>query len=313
MAISAFRSVQLKDSPVILRYYRDESLPKSCTEMQKFKSISSGLLYSAIAFSLVMGTKSSYSQAIDLSNQTWSAEVIRDHGQPVIPLYDGWFPNDDGSNTLCFGYFNMNRSQSLDIPRGSDNYLSDQRFPADLPTHFDPLPPQYRHVFCAFSITVPDSFDRDEKIYWHLTSNGQQLKVPGHLLPAYVLDEPRSDGRGDVAPLVYLGQESVRGRKGIHYPRMLHATAGESVPLRAAIEHAAEEVWVGWAHHSGPGEVSFNKKEYMAPSGEATEVLAIFSEPGEYIVRMQTIDDIAAFEFYCCHTNAYFHITVDEQ
>ncbi|GIT21579.1 MAG: hypothetical protein CM1200mP40_12610 [Gammaproteobacteria bacterium] len=37
---------------------------------------------------------------------------------------------------------------------------------------------------------------------------------------------------------------------------------------------------------------------------------ATFSEPGEYVVRMQTIDTIAAFEFYCCHTNAYFHINV---
>ena len=43
---------------------------------------------------------------------------------------------------------------------------------------------------------------------------------------------------------------------------------------------------------------------------EETMVQAKFDKPGEYIVRMQTIDDIAAFEFYCCHTNAYFHINV---
>ncbi len=252
-------------------------------------------------------------QQIDLSNQTWSAEVIRDYGQPVIPLFDGWFPNPDGTNTLCFGYFNMNREQALDIPPGPDNYLSDERFAAEIPTHFDPLPPRYRHVFCAFSITVPATFSRDEKIYWHLTSNGQSLQVPAHLIPAYVLDEPRSDGRGDVAPLVTVRQESARGRKGVHDPVNITARVGENVNLAATIEHTAEEVWVGWSHHSGPGQVEFSKKEYMAPSNQTTETQASFSEPGEYVVRMQTIDDIAAFEFYCCHTNAYFHVTVSNQ
>lgn len=275
------------------------------------KSICLSLLAPAFALGLATGATSAFAQQISLSNQTWSAEVIRDNGQPVIPLFDGWFPNDDGTRTLCFGYFNMNRLESLDIPKGSANYLSDQRFTANVPTHFDPLPPRYRHVFCAFSITVPESFGRDEKIYWHLTSNGQELKVPGHLLSAYVLDEPRSDGRGDIAPLVRLGEQSARGRKGIHHAEVLNTAVGKSIPLRATIEHTADEVWVGWSHHSGPGKVDFDKKEYMTPSGEETEVFASFSEPGEYIVRMQTIDDIAAFEFYCCHTNAYFHITVN--
>ncbi|MEQ8953465.1 MAG: hypothetical protein RL120_04965, partial [Gammaproteobacteria bacterium] len=62
-------------------------------------------------------------QEIGLPHQTWSAEVIRDRGQPVIPLFDGWYPNEDGSKTICFGYFNMNRVEALDIPRGPNNYL----------------------------------------------------------------------------------------------------------------------------------------------------------------------------------------------
>ena len=40
-------------------------------------------------------------QQIELSNQIWSAEVIRTKGQPVIPLFDGWFPNEDGSSTAA--------------------------------------------------------------------------------------------------------------------------------------------------------------------------------------------------------------------
>ena len=258
-------------------------------------------------------------QAIGLRNQVWSAEVIRSHGQPVIPLFDGWYPNEDGSHTICFGFCNMNTEQALDIPLGSDNYLTTDYPGLDLsdallPTHFDPLPPAYRHVFCAYSIRVPAGFNTTHRITWHLTANGQSLEVPGKVIPSYVLDEPRSNGRGDVAPLVSLldNEEGVRGRTGIHYPDVMATRVNDVLSLSARIDHSDPVVWVGWAQHSGPGQVEFDKKEYETETGSRTEVQARFSEPGEYVVRMQTIDDIAAFEFYCCHTNAYFHINVSE-
>ena len=81
--------------------------------------------------------------------------------------------------------------------------------------------------------------------------------------------------------------------------------------MKAWIAHPDEKVWVGWSHHRGNGQVTFDSKEYeLLTRNEETMVQAKFDQPGEYIVRMQTIDDIAAFEFYCCHTNAYFHINV---
>ena len=256
-------------------------------------------------------------QQIGLPNQTWSAEVIRDSGQPVIPLFDGWYPNDDGTKTICFGYFNMNKVEALDIPWGEDNYLETDYPGLDLsdvslPSHFDPLPPRYRHVFCAFPITVPGDFSVNHRITWHLSSNGQALSTPGKVIPPYVMDEPDSHGRGDRAPAVRLSESgtAVRGRTGIHSSGTINARVGQAVSLEAWIDHPEEEVWVGWSHHSGPGEVSFNNKEYEMASGEPTEVQASFSEPGQYVVRMQTIDSIAAFEFYCCHTNAYYHINV---
>lgn len=254
-----------------------------------------------------------FAQQIIQSRQTWSAEVIRPSGLPVIPLFDGWYPNDDGTRTLCFGYFNMNTEQSLDVPLGDTNYLSDERFDALLPTHFDPLPPRYRHVFCAFTVTVPADFGGDEKIVWNITSAGQTLSTPGHIMPAFVLDEPASNGRGNIAPLVRLDADGdgVRGRTGIHHDGVINTRVGIPVTLSAWIEHPAEEVWVGWSHHRGPGEVSFEQKEYQIKTADSsTQVQVNFSEPGDYVVRMQTIDSIAAFEFYCCHTNAYFHINV---
>ena len=268
---------------------------------------------------LLLTSSTNLAQSISQANQVWSAEVIRPKGQPIIPLFDGWYPNEDGSSTICFGFFNMNSEQSLDIPLGEDNYIETDYPGLDLsealvPTHFDPLPPAYRHVFCAYSINVPADFSTSHRITWYLTANNQTLSVPGKVIPPYVLDEPRSNGRGDIAPLVTLTEdgESVRGRTGIHHPGKILSSVSEPVSLSAHIEHSDDIVWVGWSQHNGPGIVTFDKKEYETKSRERTEVQARFSKPGNYVVRMQTIDDIAAFEFYCCHTNAYFHISVEE-
>ncbi|MBL4821180.1 MAG: hypothetical protein JKY98_09370 [Gammaproteobacteria bacterium] len=254
-----------------------------------------------------------FAQQIRISNQTWSAEVIRPSGQPVIPLFEGWFTNDDGTHSLCFGYLNLNTEQSLTVPTGEDNYLSDSRFKAMLPTHFDPLPPKYRRKFCVFTVTVPADFRRDETVEWHLTTAGDALSVPGHILPAYVLDEPVSNGRGDIAPLIKLnkGDAGVRGRIGIHNDMPIKGKVNTPLQLSAWIEHPEDEVWIGWAKHTGPGSVEFSEQEYQFPSsGDPTQVQATFSEPGRYIVRMQTIDDIASFEFICCHSNAYYTIDI---
>ncbi|MCB1672372.1 MAG: hypothetical protein R3F41_16520 [Gammaproteobacteria bacterium] len=254
-------------------------------------------------------------QAIALDQQVWNAEVIRPRGQPVVPLFDGWFPNQDGSRTLCYGYFNLNTEQSFDIPVGERNHLDRNALPALLPTHFEPLPPRYRRRFCVFTVTVPAGFGVDETVVWTLSSNGQTLSVPGHIRPAYILDEPRSDGRGDIAPLIRLDPDGdgVRGRNGIHSRQPLQVAVAEPLQLRAWIEHPDPRVWVGWSKHSGPGEVLFNMAESEVATGsEPATVIARFDQPGDYVIRLQTIDSVAAFEFFCCHSNAYFHVTVTD-
>lgn len=254
-------------------------------------------------------------QQIQLSQQTWSAEVIRPRGQPVVPLFDGWFANADGTRTLCYSFFNLNTEQSLSIPLGPDNYLSDSRFEALLPTHFDPLPPAYRHKFCVFTITVPADFDRDATIVWHLNSAGQQLSVPGHLKPAFVMDEPASDGRGDLAPLIKLAPDDsgTRGRKGVISSQTVYGRIDQPLEFNAWVEHPDASVWIGWAKHSGPGEVEFSELEYTTATGSTPfTTQARFSAPGNYLIRLQSIDDIDAFEYYCCHTNVYFPVEISD-
>lgn len=259
-------------------------------------------------------TQFAVAQQISITEHTWSADLVRPRGQPVIPLFDGWFPNEDGTRTLCYSFYNLNTEQSLTIPLGENNRLGDDRFSANLPTHFDPLPPRYRHKFCVFTITVPADFSVNDTVVWHLNSAGENLNIPGNILPAYVMDEPVSDGRGDIAPWIRLGESAapVRGRRGVSSESAVVGRVGEAIELKAWIEHPDEEVWVGWAKHSGPGAVEFDEIEYtMAPNGDPATVQATFSEAGSYLIRLQSIDSIAAFEFYCCHSNAYIHVDIN--
>lgn len=308
-------------NPLLLFHQSRQVIENPLVSMQKERrkrfSPMRQLTLNIIFLTAVLGTGQASGQQIDINNQIWSANVIRESGQAVIPLYDGWYPNEDGTKTICYGYFNMNTEQSLDVPHGENNYLETDYPGLDLssvmlPSHFDPLPPRYRHVFCAFTITVPEDFGVNNRITWHLGTNRFELSVPGKVIPPYVMDEPRSGGRGDLAPLVRLteGGKAVRGRTGIHSAGTVNTRVGQPVSLQAWLDHPDSQVWVGWSHHSGPGEVIFDQKEYMASTGESTQVQASFSEPGQYVVRMQTIDNIAAFEFYCCHTNAYYHVNV---
>ncbi len=250
---------------------------------------------------------------------------LRPSGQNVIPLYDGWFENSDGSYTLCFGYFNMNTEQTFDIPLGDGNKLEPARYDGVQPTHFDPVPdPQltslYRHHWCVFSVTVPEDFGNEE-ITWTLETQGDKLSVPGWLLPPYVLDEDITTGRGAVAPYLSLNDDppSFKGRRGLwEGPRI--AKVGEPVPLTARIRHTQAGTWLGWTLHQGPGHVEFSETEsrLAIPDGVVTNT-ATFNEPGSYVVRVQAINDTErrgnptyGFEFYCCWTNGYIRIDVIE-
>src|SRR5262249_31769886 len=58
-------------------------------------------------------------------------------GQDVVPVYEGWKPNPDGTFTMYFGYFNRNYEEELDIPLGPNNSI-DPGGDRGQPTHFYP-------------------------------------------------------------------------------------------------------------------------------------------------------------------------------
>jgi hypothetical protein len=250
---------------------------------------------------------------------------LRPGGQPVIPVYDGWFGNADGTYTFCFGYFNLNTVQSLDVPLGRGNRIEPATYDGAQPTHFDAVPDpaltaKYRHHWCVFTVTVPADFGEGD-VWWHLATQGDTLSVPASLNAAYVLDEPVSPGRYAVAPRLRLedGGASVQGRRGVRSgPRP--AVVGRPLTLTVWVEHPEGGTWLGWAMHQGPGAVSFSADELRVdtPIAAATTT-ATFDAPGRFVLRVQAINDTEirsnptyGFEFHCCWTNGYVDVEVVE-
>jgi hypothetical protein len=248
---------------------------------------------------------------------------LRGYGQNVIPVYDGWFQNPDESYTLCFGYFNMNTEESIDVPFGTSNKIEPVEFDGVQPTHFDPVPQPalsrpFRHHWCVFSVEVPSDFGTQD-VVWTLTTQGNELSVPASLIPSYVLDEPATSGRGAIAPFLSLDDSppNFHGRRGL-WVKSRNVRVGEELPLIARIRHPEAGTWLGWALHQGPGEVNFSKDEIRLQGAEGIATsTASFSTAGTYVLRVQAINDIEqrsnptyGFEFHCCWTNGFVRVNV---
>src|SRR5690348_9598792 len=52
-------------------------------------------------------------------------------GQSVVPSYEGWHPNADGTIDLWFGYLNLNWQEELDIPVGPSNLIEPAAYGPD--------------------------------------------------------------------------------------------------------------------------------------------------------------------------------------
>ena len=260
------------------------------------------------------GAGAAAGQAIPLENRLFDEQVLRPHGQGIVPIFDGWYRNEDGSSDLCFGYYSLNTEEAVDIPLGPANAIEPAEFDGGQPTHFDSVPETpYRRYYCVFTVTVPRGFGRRQQIVWTIERGSARASTPGYLHPDYVLDEPTSGGRGESAPTLRLEENGprFRGRSG-------HTAAGRTVavgqPLEVTVwaEHGGERSWLGWTKHQGPGDVTISAPElWVEPAEGRATVTVTFGQPGDYLLRVQGIDDpVEDFEFHCCWTNGYVPVTV---
>ncbi|OFW17942.1 MAG: hypothetical protein A3H97_11580 [Acidobacteria bacterium RIFCSPLOWO2_02_FULL_65_29] len=104
-------------------------------------------------------------------------------GQIVSPAYEGWWPNEDGSFTMFFGYMNANWLQEFDVPIGPDNNIEPGGPDQGQPTHFYPR----RNPF-LFTIRVPKDLGTKE-LTWTLTTNGKTEHAYASLKTDYQIDK----------------------------------------------------------------------------------------------------------------------------
>ena len=89
-------------------------------------------------------------------------------GQNVVPVFEGWERNPDGSFNFVFGYFNRNYEESLDVLVGPDNNIEPGGPDQGQPTFFAPA----RQKF-LFRVKVPKDWPITKRLVWTLTVRGK--------------------------------------------------------------------------------------------------------------------------------------------
>jgi hypothetical protein len=259
------------------------------------------------------------------SAQTLPMEAIKDSGQAVYPVYEGWYKNPDGSFTMLFGYFNRNSKQALDVAIGPNNRIEPFGPDAGQPTHFDP-----KRGWGVFTVKVPKDFGA-KKVVWALTANGFTNSVPGHLDPNWFI-EPFVDAANKNRPPTLrftAGGTPFEGPPQNGIAADLTATSEQPLSFTVYATDKKPEGYGGEGGGSatqrrerlelsvfklrGPGDVTFakNRLEVAAAEGQAT-ITATFSKAGEYLLRVQGNDETGdgGGGFQCCWTSAYVKVVV---
>jgi len=252
------------------------------------------------------------------SAQQLPLEPTRDSGQSVTAAYEGWYPNPDGTYTLLVGYFNRNQKQALDIPIGPDNRIEPGGPDRGQPTHFLP-----RRQWGVFTIRVPADF-AGKKLTWTLVANDKPTEVPMSLDPLWLLEPLKDAAKGNTPPTVRFEPDGT-GFQGP--PSGFAASLGGVFPDPVTLTvWAADDaivdayrsgrpgppVTLTWSKFRGPGGVSFaDRKPPVDPKDQKATTTATFTEPGEYVLRLQANDvsGEGGGGSQCCWTNA--HVKVD--
>ncbi len=259
-------------------------------------------------------------------NEVWGAEGRVDfsefrianvvpRGQPLIPVFEGWFNNPDGTRTASWGYFNLNTEELFHVPLGPDNFVEPAEFDGMQPTYFLPAPDdrgRRRRHESVFAVTVPG--DYQGQVTWTLRVRGLTIESPSSFgSEAYEMLNIESATSSPVSPLMRVADSPVgRGRVGpVAGP--VTVAVGESLPLELWLDLLdRERTIVDWYHHQGPGEVTFAQQESVVDATGEVELqtLATFSEPGEYMLRVTALENPSALVQHCCWTNGYLYVTV---
>jgi hypothetical protein len=117
----------------------------------------------------------------------------------VVPVFEGWERNPDGTINMVFGYMNRNYEEETEIPVGPNNMFEPGPADQGQPAHFYPRRQEF-----VFKVKVPKDWG-DKDLVWTLKSAGKTEKAYGSLLTTW-----------EIGNLVY--QENRRGAGDVTYP-----------------------------------------------------------------------------------------------
>ncbi len=247
--------------------------------------------------------------------------VPRDFGAPVAPMFEGWYPNPDGTASILIGFFNPNKKQTVDVPVGELNRFSPGPEDRGQPTHFPP-----GRSWGVLTIQVPGDFDGD--LTWTLTANGQPASIPVHLEAPYFIEPLRDAANGNEPPTIRFapdGQPFVGPPVGIAHT--LATSVGGSLDLsvwtsdvkppkqaHVVARPEARAVTLRWHLHRGPALITFGEaaQGFYDSADQNPRTTATFSTPGEYLLRAEVLDEtgVGGRGFQCCWTSAIVQVTV---
>lgn len=226
-------------------------------------------------------------------------------GQSVIPYYEGWIKNADGTFDLVFGYFNRNYQEEFSIPAGANNKIEPGAIDQGQPTYF--LPRRQRFIY---RVRVPANFGKGV-VTWSITSHGKTEKAFGDLIaPEEItdrvvatngnfdpgLDDPNKPPAMTLAPIQNVAAgvqvtltanvtDDGLPKPRVVTPRPAQPNTAQTNPFTAQVNTSSvarpRGLAVGWLQYGGPAKVKFGASPVLVANGQA-QVTATFATPGTY-------------------------------
>jgi len=233
-------------------------------------------------------------------------------GQDVVPYFEGWIRNPDGTFDLVFGYFNRNWKEELAIPAGPDNIVEPGGPDRGQPTYFLP-----RRQGWIFRVRVPKDFGK-QVLTWTIKANGKTEKAYGELLPVEEITERIIMTRGNLnpgdsdpnkapalaiapvssasigAPVTLTAQVTDDGLPKPRVPVQRAPTATDATRIQAQANSSAvarpRGLGVTWMQLRGPARVVLEPPGFIPVADGKAGVTARFSERGTYVLRATASD-----------------------
>lgn len=151
-------------------------------------------------------------------------------GQNVVPVFEGWERNADGSFNMVFGYMNRNYEEQVEIPVGPDNKIEPGAPDQGQPTHFYRRRQQF-----VFKVHVPRDWGQKDLV-WTLNFRGKTEKAYGTLLPIWELGNlVYQENRGGPGDMTYPEQPDAPPAIEMVGPAQRTIKAGEPLSLTVQV------------------------------------------------------------------------------